>query len=286
MGCCRKIAIALIDSAKGEWKAQSCAMAGLQQFCGDPNTMGESENQAACRATSGSSSAEGGPPKDLNKKAFGGLLFLLLVMAALLFLPAWRLSYWQAWAFLAVFGASALVITLYLMKKDPKLLERRVYAGPTAEKETNQKIIQTIASTGFAAILVVSAFDNRYAWTPLSLYVSLAGDALVALGFLIIFFVYKENTFASATIEIAPEQKVISTGLYKLVRHPMYMGAFSLLVGIPLSLGSGWGLVVIALMMPALIWRLLDEEKFLAKNLPGYTEYQNAVRYRLVPRIW
>ncbi len=261
--------------------------------------MAENENQAACRGTFGSSSAEGRPPKDLNKKAFGGLLFLLLVMAALLFLPAWKLSYWQAWTFLAVFGASAFAITLYLMKKDPKLLERRVYAGPTAEKETSQKIIQTIASTGFAAILVVSAFDNRYAWTPLPLYVSLAGEALVALGFLIIFFVYKENTFASATIElapeqkvistglyIAPEQKVISTGLYKLVRHPMYMGAFFLLVGIPLSLGSGWGLFVIALMMPALIWRLLDEEKFLAKNLPGYTEYQNTVRYRLVPLIW
>jgi protein-S-isoprenylcysteine O-methyltransferase Ste14 len=248
--------------------------------------MGENEKQAAFRGTSGSSMAEGGPSKDLNKKAFGGLLFLLLVMAALLFLPAWTLGYWQAWAFLAVFGASALAVTLYLMKKDPKLLERRVHAGPAAEKQTSQKIIQTITSIGFAAILVVSALDHRFAWTPVPLYVSLAGDALVALGFLIIFFVYKENTFASATIEVAPEQKVISTGLYKLVRHPMYMGAFSLLVGMPLSLGSWWGLFVIALMMPALIWRLLDEETFLAKNLPGYTEYQNAVKYRLVPLIW
>jgi hypothetical protein len=111
-------------------------------------------------------------------------------------------------------------------------------------------------------------------------------DHLVALGLLVIFFVYKENTFASATIELAPEQKVISTGLYALVRHPMYMGAFFLLVGIPLSLGSWWGLLVIALMMPALIWRLFDEEKLLAKNLPGYSEYRNKVRYRLVPFIW
>jgi protein-S-isoprenylcysteine O-methyltransferase Ste14 len=98
--------------------------------------------------------------------------------------------------------------------------------------------------------------------------------------------VYKENTFASATIELAPDQKVASSGLYALVRHPMYMGAFFLLVGIPLSLGSWWGLFVIALMMPALIWRLLDEEKVLAKNLPGYREYQNTVRYRLAPFIW
>jgi protein-S-isoprenylcysteine O-methyltransferase Ste14 len=224
--------------------------------------------------------------KDLNKKALGGLFFLLLVMGALLFVSAWTLDYWQAWAFLAVFGASALAITLYLMKKDPKLLERRVYAGPTAEKETSQKIIQTIASIGFAAILVVSALDHRFAWTPLPFYISLAGDALVAIGFLIIFIVYKENTFASATIELAPDQKVVSSGLYALVRHPMYMGASFLLVGIPLSLGSWWGLFVIALTMPALIWRLLDEEKFLAKNLPGYTEYQNTVRHRLVPFIW
>jgi protein-S-isoprenylcysteine O-methyltransferase Ste14 len=224
--------------------------------------------------------------KDLNRKAFGGLSFLLLVMAALLFLPAWTLSYWQAWVFLAVFGASALAITLYLMKKVPKLLARRVYAGPTADKETSQKIIQTIASTGFAAILVVSALDHRFAWTPLQFYISLVGDALVAIGFVIILFVYKENTFASATIELASEQKVISTGLYKLVRHPMYMGAFFLLVGIPFSLGSEWGLFVIGLMMPALIWRLLDEEKFLAKNLPGYREYQNTLRYRLAPFIW
>jgi protein-S-isoprenylcysteine O-methyltransferase Ste14 len=248
--------------------------------------MGENEKQSENRGTSCSSSAEGRPSKDLHRKAFGGLLFLLLVMATLLFIPAWTLDYWQAWAFLAVFGASALAITLYLMKKDPKLLERRVYAGPNAEKETSQKIIQTISSIGFTAILVVSALDHRFAWTPLPLYVFLAGDALVALGFFIVFLVYKENTFASATIELAPEQKVISTGLYKLVRHPMYMGAFFLLVGLPLSLGSCWGLFVIALMMPALIWRLLDEEKFLAKNLPGYTEYQNTVRHRLVPFIW
>jgi protein-S-isoprenylcysteine O-methyltransferase Ste14 len=222
----------------------------------------------------------------LGKKAFGGLLFMLLVMAALLFLPAWTLRYWQAWTFLAVFGASAVAITVYLLKRDPKLLERRVHAGPTAEKETSQKIIQTIASIGFAGLLVVSALDHRFAWTPLPPQISFAGDALVAFGFLIVFLVYKENTFASATIELAPEQKVISTGLYKLVRHPMYMGAFFLLAGMPLSLGSLWGLFPIALMMPALIWRLLSEEKFLVKNLPGYSEYQNTVRHRLVPFIW
>jgi protein-S-isoprenylcysteine O-methyltransferase Ste14 len=224
--------------------------------------------------------------KSLNIKAFGGLLFLLIVMAALLFLPAWTLDYWQAWAFLAVFGASALAITVYLMKKDPKLLERRLQAGPTAEKERSEKIIQTITAIMFIAMLVVPALDRRSHWSAVPLYVAIAGDVLVALGFLIIFFVYKENTFASATIELAPEQKVISTGLYALVRHPMYMGALFLFVGIPLALGSWWGLLGFALMTPALIWRIFDEEKFLAKNLRGYVEYKNKVRYRLVPFVW
>ena len=223
---------------------------------------------------------------DLSVKAFGGLLALIAVMAASLFLPAWSLKYWQAWIFLAVFGGASLAVTLYLMKKDPKLLERRLYAGPTAEQEWTQKIIQTIASFGFAAMLVVSALDHRFAWFPVPSYLSLAGDALVALGFVLIFFVYKENTFASATIEVAPEQKVISTGLYAVVRHPMYAGAFFLLVGIPLSLGSLWGLLVLALMMPALMWRLFEEERFLEKNLLGYAEYRRKVSYRLVPFVW
>lgn len=225
--------------------------------------------------------------KDLNKKAFGGLFFLLLVMAALLFLPAWTLNYWQAWAFLAVFGASALAITLYLMKHDPKLLERRVYAGPTAEKESNQKIIQSITSLGFIAMLVLPALDHRFHWWPaVPFFASVGGVVLVAIGFLIIFFVYEENTFTSATIEVYPEQKVVSSGLYALVRHPMYMGGLVMFVGMILSLGSWWGLVMFALMMPALLWRIFDEEKLLTKDLPGYAEYKNTVRYRLVPFIW
>ena len=224
---------------------------------------------------------------NLNTKAFGGLFFLLLVMAALLFLPAWTFDYRQAWAFLAVFGASALAITLYLIKKDPRLLERRVYAGPTAEKETSQKIIQSITSIGFMGMLVVPALDHRFHWWPaVPFFAAVGGDVLVALGFLIIFLVYKENTFTSATIEVYPEQKVVSSGLYALVRHPMYMGCLVMFVGMILSLGSWWGLVMFALMMPALIWRMFDEEKLLTKDLPGYAECKNTVRYRLVPFIW
>lgn len=224
--------------------------------------------------------------KNTTRKAFSGLVFVLLAMAALLFLPAWTLDYWQAWVFLAVFGGSALATTLYLMKHDPELLGRRTQAGPTSEKQTNQKIIQTMTSIWFVAILIVSALDHRFAWSPARPYVPPVGDGLILFGMLIIFFVFKQNSFASSTIERVPGQEVVTTGLYALVRHPMYMGAVFYLVGIPLSLGSLWGLVAVVFMMPALIWRLFDEEKFLAINLPGYTEYQNKVVYRLVPFIW
>jgi protein-S-isoprenylcysteine O-methyltransferase Ste14 len=222
----------------------------------------------------------------LNIKAFAGLLFLLLAMAVLLFIPAWTLDYWQAWTFLAVYLAASLAITLYLMKKDPKLLERRMSGGPTAEKEPVQKIIMLLASLGFICLLVFPALDHRFAWSHMPPHAALAGDVLVVLGWLAIFFVFKENTFTSATIELAPDHKVISTGPYALVRHPMYAGALVMLLGIPIALGSWWGLLVIVAMAPALVWRLSDEEKFLTRNLPGYADYQRDVRYRLIPQIW
>jgi protein-S-isoprenylcysteine O-methyltransferase Ste14 len=172
------------------------------------------------------------------------------------------------------------------MKKDPNLLARRMRGGPTAEKEPTQKIIMFFASLGFIALLVFPALDHRFAWSHLQPYVALAGDVLVALGFLAVFFVFKENPFTSATIELAPDQRVISTGPYALVRHPMYAAALVMLLGIPVALGSWWGLLVILVMMPALIWRLFEEEKFLSRNLSGYVEYQNKVRYRLIPLVW
>jgi protein-S-isoprenylcysteine O-methyltransferase Ste14 len=222
----------------------------------------------------------------LHAKAFGGLLLLSVGMAALLFVPSWTLDYWQAWTFLAVYFASSLAITLYLVKKDPTLLQRRMSGGPTAEKEPAQKIIMSFTSLGFIGLLIVPALDHRFAWSHVPPYVAMAGDLLVLLGYLAIFFVFKENTFSSATIELAPDQKVISTGPYARVRHPMYAGGLVMLLGIPIALGSWWGVLVIVAMMPVLIWRLLDEEKFLARNLPGYSEYQSRVRYRLIPRVW
>ena len=177
----------------------------------------------------------------LNKKALGGLLILFLVTAFLLFAPAGTLAYRQGWAFLAVYFACSLALTLYLMKKDPALLARRMSGGPFAEKEPVQKIIMGVASLGFIGLLVVPAIDHRFGWSHMPLYATLAGNALVVLGWSGIFFVFRENSFTSATIELAADQKVISTGPYALVRHPMYAAALLMLFGMPLALGSWWG---------------------------------------------
>jgi protein-S-isoprenylcysteine O-methyltransferase Ste14 len=222
----------------------------------------------------------------LNIKAFGGLLFLIIIMATSLFLPAWDLCYREAWIFLAVFFFPVLAITLYLVKRDPKLLERRVKAGPGAEKVKSQKIIQFLASIAFIMIFTVSAIDHRFKWSMVPVYLVVVGDTLVALGFLIIFFVFKENSFASATIEVGLEQTIVSTGLYAIVRHPMYFGAFVMLIGTPIALGSWWGLLAVIPIIVIIVWRLLDEELFLEKNLPGYLAYRNKVKNRLLPFIW
>ena len=224
--------------------------------------------------------------KALSKKVFVGFLQLFIGLAALLFLPAWTLDYWQAWIFLAVYSLSVLAVTLYLMKIDPALLERRINANPGSEKRRSQKILNFLISKALILVVVVPAIDHRCAWSAVPLYVVAAGDVLVALGSLIVFFVFKENTFASAIIEIGTGQKVISSGPYALVRHPMYIGWLVTFSGVPLALGSWWGLFTIIPITLVIVWRLLDEETFLAGNLPDYSEYQNRVRYRLVPFIW
>jgi protein-S-isoprenylcysteine O-methyltransferase Ste14 len=223
---------------------------------------------------------------ELNKKAFGGLFFLIVALALLIFLPAWTIYYWQAWIFLAVFSVTVLAITFYLMKKDPKLLERRVNAGAMAEKEKSQKVIQLVAQLAFITVIVFPPVDHRFNWSLVSPFVSIIGDVMVFLGLLFVFFVFKENSFTSAIIEVAKEQKIITTGPYALVRHPMYLGALVMLFGVPLALGSYWGLLAVIPINLVIVWRLLDEEKFLAKNLPGYLEYKNKVRCRLIPFIW
>jgi protein-S-isoprenylcysteine O-methyltransferase Ste14 len=223
---------------------------------------------------------------NLNVKALLSLCVLTVVMGLLLFLPAGTFRYWQAWLYLSIFVGASLLTTLYLMRKDTALLERRMSGGPTAEKRTPQKLIMLCTSAGFTALLVVPSLDHRFGWSDVPPGVAVGGDLLVVTGFYFIFLVYRENTYTSATIEVAEGQRVVSTGPYAVVRHPMYAGALLYLVGTPPALGSYWGLLAFAATVPFLIWRLLDEEQLLARELPGYREYQRRVRRRLVPFVW
>jgi len=224
--------------------------------------------------------------RSLYLKAFGGLAVLFLIMASLLFVAAGTLHYWQAWLFLAVYFLASLAITLYLINNNRALLARRMSGGPFAEKEPAQRIIMALVSIGFVGLILLPAIDHRFGWSHLSIPAILAGDALVLLGWLGIFFVFRENSFASATIESAEDQRVISTGLYAWVRHPMYATSLLMLLGIPVALGSWWGVLIVVAIVPALIWRLTDEERFLVRHLPDYSTYQRRVRYRLLPRVW
>jgi len=224
--------------------------------------------------------------KNLAARAWLSLAILAIVMGLLVFVSAGTLRYWQAWTYLSVFLVVSILTTLYLMRTDRALLERRMKGGPTAERRPVQRLIMSGTSIGFIALLVVPGLDHRFGGTTVPIGVALAGDALVLIGFALIVLVYRENTFTSATIEVADHHSVVSTGPYAIVRHPMYASALLYLVGTPLALGSYWGLIPIALIVPLLVWRLLDEESLLARDLPGYTDYQRRVPHRLVPLIW
>jgi protein-S-isoprenylcysteine O-methyltransferase Ste14 len=224
--------------------------------------------------------------KSLAGRTILGFTQLIVLMGAALFVPAWTLNFWQGWVYLSIFAVASALITAYLWKYDRKLLESRVKAGPRAEMEKSQKLIQLLASLAFIGTLVLPSLDRRYLWSHVPLVFVIVGGALVTFGFLAVFIVYKENTFTSATIEVAPNQRVISTGPYGVVRHPMYAGALVMLFATPLALGSWWGLVMLIPMTLVVVLRLLDEERFLQKSLPGYTEYCERIRFRLVPHIW
>ena len=224
--------------------------------------------------------------KNLELRTWLGFAALGIVMAAMLFGCAGSFRYWHAWIYLLLFFGLSAVITIDLMRRDPALLERRLSAGPTAEQRPLQRLIMSGATVGFILLHVLPALSFRFGMTTVPLAGVLLGDALFLIGFGFVGRVYRENTYTSATIEVAENQRVISTGPYAVVRHPMYASALLYLLGTPLALGSYSGFIGFAVMMPFLIWRLIDEEHMLARELPGYTEYQSHVRYRLIPFVW
>ncbi len=213
-------------------------------------------------------------------------VFGLATFGFLLFVPAGTLHYWQAWVFIVVFTGTSIVPTIYLARNNPAALRRRMHAGPRAETRTVQKIIMTGSLLDLFAVMALSAFDHRMGWSTVPVWLCLLGDLLVAAGLSVAMLVVIQNNYAAATITVEAGQTVASGGLYKFVRHPMYAADLVMMVGMPLALGSYWGLLLVIPGVVALVFRILDEEKLLTQDLPGYREYAQHVPYRLVPNVW
>ncbi|MGV0626385.1 methyltransferase family protein [Mycolicibacter minnesotensis] len=223
-------------------------------------------------------------------KAVGkGLLSSVLglgVFGLLLFVPAGTLHYWQAWVFLAVFAATTWIPSVYLMRTDPAALERRTHAGPLAETRPRQRILILGIFLCYPAVFVLSAVDHRLGWSTVPTAICLLGDVLVAIGLGLAMAVVIQNGYAAANVTVEAGQPLVSTGLYGRVRHPMYTGTVLMTVGVPLALGSYWGLIFLLPGLALLVLRLLDEEQLLTEELVGYRQYTRDVRYRLVPHLW
>lgn len=208
------------------------------------------------------------------------------VFGLILFVPAGTVNYWQAWVFLAVVAISVQIPPIYLLRTNRAALQRRMRGGPAAESRAAQKVVIAGLYLSLAAMVVVSALDHRFGWSPVPPAICVVGDVLVAVGLGVVALVLIQNSYAASTVQVEAGQTVVSTGLYGLVRHPMYTGNVIMLVGIPLALGSYWGLVFVLPGLIVLAVRIRDEEKLLQEELTGYREYTQTVRHRLVPLMW
>jgi protein-S-isoprenylcysteine O-methyltransferase Ste14 len=216
----------------------------------------------------------------------GSAVFGVAFFGVALFLPAWTFGYWQAWFFIAVFITASIIPSVYLAVRNPAALQRRMKAGPTAETRPVQRVLISAIVLSVVATLVVSSLDHRFGWSTVPVWVVVLGNVLVFVGLSLAELVVVQNGYAGATITVEDEQPLVSTGLYGLVRHPMYSGTLIMMIGTPLALGSLWGMLAVALTLPVLAARILDEEKMLNEELGGYREYTTQVRYRLVPHLW
>jgi protein-S-isoprenylcysteine O-methyltransferase Ste14 len=224
----------------------------------------------------------------VNTLAKGSLsaIFGLVIFGLLVFVPAGTTHYWQGWAFLVVFALSTWIPTVYLMRTNPAALERRMQVGPKAETRPLQRILITVIFIAFPATFVVCALDWHHGWSHVPAPVSVIGDVLVAVGLGLAMLVIVQNSYAAANVRVESGQTLVSTGLYGLVRHPMYTGNVLLMAGIPLALGSYWGLFLLVPGMLVLVLRIRDEEELLTHDLSGYRDYTRQVRYRLLPYVW
>lgn len=209
-----------------------------------------------------------------------------LALVAMVFIPAGTLNYWQGWAYVGTFIVACFLYSLYVAIHDPALMQRRMKVGPSQEKEPAQKIIVIFILAAFMALIILPPLDYRLGWSSVPWYISIVGDLLVAFSFYIFYLVSKVNTYAAASVRVEEGQKVIDTGMYGFVRHPMYFGALFLIVGTPLALDSWWTLFLIPVFLIVLYFRIANEENVLIRDLSGYVEYRKKVKCRLIPFIW
>jgi protein-S-isoprenylcysteine O-methyltransferase Ste14 len=221
--------------------------------------------------------------KTLMTKIILRFSFFIILMGLLILLPAGTFNYWQVYLYLAVIVFPMMFVLSFFLKNDPRFIERRIR---TKEKEKQQKFIQITFSFFFFSGYIVSGLDKRFGWSDIPSDIVILADIVILLGYLMVYFVFKQNRYASRVVEVEQDQKVVSTGLYALVRHPMYLGVLIMYIPTPIALGSYWGLIPIATIPLALVLRILNEEKVLHKELPGYNEYCQRTRYRLIPFIW
>jgi len=205
------------------------------------------------------------------------------VLGTIFFLPAGTFRYWQAWVYMGILLVPMFGVLVYFLKKDPGLLERRTR---TTEKEKREKIILLLGWPSFLGVFLVPGFDRRFGWSTVPPALVIAADLLVLGGYLFFFRILRENRFAGRTVEVFQSQKVVSTGPYAVVRHPMYVSVLIQWMLTPIALGSYWALLPAVLLPVILIARIFDEERVLSRELDGYKEYMGRVKYRLIPGIW
>lgn len=221
--------------------------------------------------------------KKIRLAAYTKLFCLPIVLGLCFFLPAGTFDYWQAWSYIAVIFVPAFFVVNYLIIKDPELMERRLQFK---EKEDSQKKIIKYGPIIYIFVYLIPGFDKRFLWSEVPFWLNIVSDILVFTGYLIVAIVLKQNSFASRIIEVSEGQKVITNGLYSIVRHPMYAGVLIMMCFTPLALGSFWALIPSAAFPVILVMRIINEEKVLKEGLNGYNEYCGKTKYRLIPYIW
>ncbi len=229
-----------------------------------------------------------GASSDLNLKSFLRTVIMrfalaFIILGSMFFLPAWTFAYWQAWVYLLILCVPMIFLVRYLYKHDPELLERRMRMR---EKQKTQKLIVALSWPFFLLAFIIPGFDHRFDWSFVPVIIIIVSDVFVLSGYLFVAQVFKTNSYASRIIEVEKTQKVITTGPYTVVRHPMYLGVLIFYIFSPMALGSYWAVIPALHIIPLLVARIIGEEKELSKNLEGYKEYLMKTRYRLVPGIW